>query len=132
MLKADGCNCGGEPFSIENTYVLSYIDEQYLPLLTIPTASGPLPNPSFATQTSTLSSSEQANQTLTPTPIHESSLLPDSVKLAMVLEAASDIRGAERDLREIEILKSRQVEGSGELERESLLLRFRAILRAGG
>ncbi|KAL0247002.1 hypothetical protein I308_104034 [Cryptococcus tetragattii IND107] len=90
--------------------------EQYLPLLTIPTASGPLPNPSFATQTSTLSSSEQANQTLTPTPIHESSLLPDSVKLAMVLEAASDIRGAERDLREIEILKSRQVEGSGELE----------------
>ncbi|KIR27790.1 hypothetical protein I307_04693 [Cryptococcus deuterogattii 99/473] len=39
-----------------------------------------------------------------------------SVKLAMVLEAASDIRGAERDLREIEVLKSRQVEGSGELE----------------
>lgn len=50
----------------------------------------------------------------------------------MVLEAASDIRGAERDLREIEILKSQQVEGSGELERESLLLRFRAILSAGG
>ncbi|KGB76624.2 hypothetical protein CNBG_2462 [Cryptococcus deuterogattii R265] len=90
--------------------------EQYLPLLTIPTASGPLPNPSFTTPTSALSSSEQANQTLTPTPIHESSLLPDSVKLAMVLEAASDIRGAERDLREIEVLKSRQVEGSGELE----------------
>lgn len=130
MLKADGCNCGGEPFSIEITYVLYHIDEQYLPLLTIPTASGPLPNPSFATPTSTLSSSEQANQTLTPTPIHESSLLPDSVKLAMVIEAASDIRGAERDLREIEILKSQQVEGSGELERESLL-HFRAILSAG-
>lgn len=42
----------------------------------------------------------------------------------MILEAASDIRGAERDLREIEILKSRQVEGSGELERESFLFFF--------
>lgn len=42
----------------------------------------------------------------------------------MILEAASDIRDAERDLREIEILKSRQVEGSGELERESFLFFF--------
>lgn len=42
----------------------------------------------------------------------------------MILEAASDIRGAERDLREIEILKSRQVEGSGELESESFLFFF--------
>lgn len=46
----------------------------------------------------------------------------------MVLEAASDIRGAERDLREIEILKSRQVEGSGELERESFLFFFLSLV----
>ncbi|OXG83855.1 hypothetical protein C345_04188 [Cryptococcus neoformans A2-102-5] len=94
--------------------------EQYLPLLAIPTAGGLSANASSSDSNPTSSSTEPPNPTPTlasaPTPIHESSLLPDSVKLAMILEAASDIRGAERDLREIEILKSRQVEGSGELE----------------
>lgn len=89
--------------------------EQYLPLLAIPTATGPSPN-SSAPDPNATPSTEEPNSTPRPTPIHESSLLPDSVKLAMILEAASDIRGAERDLREIEILKNRQVEGSGELE----------------
>lgn len=102
-------------------YVLYRIDEQYLPLLAIPAATGPSPN-SSAPDPNATPSTEEPNSTPRPTPIHESSLLPDSVKLAMILEAASDIRGAERDLREIEILKNRQVEGSGELERESLFV----------
>ncbi len=34
----------------------------------------------------------------------------------MLLEAAQDIRAAERDLREIELLKTRGVEGSGTVE----------------
>ncbi|OWZ69529.1 hypothetical protein AYX14_05076 [Cryptococcus neoformans] len=102
--------------------------EQYLALLAIPTAGGLSANASSSDPNPTSSSTEPRNPTPTlasaPTPIHESSLLPDSVKLTMILEAASDIRGAERDLREIEILKSRQVEGSGELESESFLLFF--------
>lgn len=38
----------------------------------------------------------------------------------MVLEAAGDIRSAERDLREIELLRSRGVEGAGTLEGDSI------------
>jgi hypothetical protein len=59
--------------------------------------------------TTTISKAEQAQTT-------ESDLLPDQVKLAMVLEAAGDVRSAERDLREIELLHARGVEGAGTLE----------------
>ncbi|ODN77476.1 hypothetical protein L202_04650 [Cryptococcus amylolentus CBS 6039] len=75
--------------------------EQYLPLLTIP-------HPSTSTMTDQASDESQ--------PIQESDLLPDSVKLAMVLAAAEDIVGAERDLRELEVLKGKGAEGSGQLE----------------
>ncbi|WVQ75635.1 hypothetical protein IAR50_005264 [Cryptococcus sp. DSM 104548] len=76
--------------------------DQYLPLLTIPhpsTTSTPADQASDETQ-----------------PVQESDLLPDSVKLAMVLAAAEDIVGAERDLRELEILKNSGAEGSGRME----------------
>ncbi|ODN95335.1 hypothetical protein L198_04731 [Cryptococcus wingfieldii CBS 7118] len=75
--------------------------EQYLPLLTIP-------HPSTPTMTDQASDESQ--------PIQESDLLPDSVKLTMVLAAAEDIVGAERDLRELEVLKGKGAEGSGQLE----------------
>jgi len=34
----------------------------------------------------------------------------------MLLEAAADIKGLERDLREVEVLKGKGVEGAGQLE----------------
>ena len=48
----------------------------------------------------------------------ESELLPDSTKLTMVLEAASDIRHAERTLRDIEVLNQQGASGPGNLESE--------------
>jgi hypothetical protein len=48
--------------------------------------------------------------------VRPSDLLPDSAKIAILLEAKGDIVAAERDLREIETLKQRGVEGSGNLE----------------
>ena len=48
-------------------------------------------------------------------PLFESELLPDSTKITMLLEAAPDIRDVERHLREITLLTSRQVQGSGSL-----------------
>lgn len=50
----------------------------------------------------------------------ESDLLPDSTKLTMVMEAAGDIKHAERVLRDIELLKKQEVEGSGRLHGQSL------------
>lgn len=50
--------------------------------------------------------------------INVADLLPDATKLTMILEAAQDIKSAERDLREIELLKKREVEGAGMLEGE--------------
>lgn len=47
--------------------------------------------------------------------MRESDLLPDSTKLAMVLEAAADIRHAERALRDIELLQKQEAHGSGRL-----------------
>ena len=44
--------------------------------------------------------------------------LPDTTKVTILLEAAREIQSAERDLREIEQLRDRGVEGSGNLERE--------------
>ncbi|WRT69998.1 uncharacterized protein IL334_006991 [Kwoniella shivajii] len=73
---------------------------QYLPLLTL-------------SNTSTTSNAEDHGE---ENPVTESDLLPDQVKLVMVLEAFQDIKGAERDLREIELLKQRGAEGSGQLE----------------
>ena len=52
----------------------------------------------------------------------QADLLPDTVKLAMVLEAAWDIKAAERDLREVEVLRSRGADGAGSLESQPLLL----------
>ncbi|WWC91931.1 uncharacterized protein L201_006883 [Kwoniella dendrophila CBS 6074] len=48
--------------------------------------------------------------------IRESDLLPDKVKLTMILESFHDLRNSERDLREIDLLKKKQVQGSGNLE----------------
>lgn len=42
----------------------------------------------------------------------------------MLLEAAADIKGIERDLREMEVLRERGVEGAGKLEGEILYLRL--------
>ncbi|KAK8853444.1 hypothetical protein IAR55_004150 [Kwoniella newhampshirensis] len=88
---------------------------RYLPLLTLPTLNTPLP----AQDQNTVDDLKD------PQPIRKEDLLPDKVKLAMVLEAANEIRGAERDLREIELLKARGVEGSGHLEQ---LIPFRGEL----
>ena len=41
---------------------------------------------------------------------------PDETKLTILLESRGDIISAERDLREVDILKERGVEGSGDLE----------------
>jgi hypothetical protein len=48
----------------------------------------------------------------------ESELLPDSTKLTMVLEAAGDIRHAERTLRDIDLLNQQGAAGAGDLESE--------------
>ncbi|RXK40566.1 hypothetical protein M231_02218 [Tremella mesenterica] len=47
----------------------------------------------------------------------DSESLPDHTKLIMVLEASEDIKQAERGLREIDLLISKGVDGSGELEK---------------
>ena len=49
------------------------------------------------------------------------SLVPDSTKLAIVLEAGDDMKAAERDLREIDLLRSKGVDGSGNLEGQLVL-----------
>lgn len=46
-------------------------------------------------------------------------LIPDQVKVSILLESKFDLISAERDLREIEVLKHRGVDGSGDLESES-------------
>ncbi|WVQ94928.1 hypothetical protein IAU59_002014 [Kwoniella sp. CBS 9459] len=94
--------------------------KQYQPLLALPT-----------TQPSTSSTTDQGEKpaasdhtandegettTRSEGVISESDLLSDRVKLSMVLEAAADIRNAERDLREIELLSKKGVQGSGSLE----------------
>ena len=48
--------------------------------------------------------------------VTESDLLPDSTKLTMILEAAGDIKHAERTLREIDLLNQQGAGGSGSLE----------------
>ncbi|WVR09637.1 hypothetical protein IAU60_006710 [Kwoniella sp. DSM 27419] len=79
---------------------------QYLPLL-YPTGVPP-------SSTHSQDGGESTEQD--PRPVTKADLLPDAAKIAMILEAAADIRGAERDLREIELLKQRGVDGSGQLE----------------
>jgi hypothetical protein len=74
-------------------------DEAYLPPLTLPTFE----TPSEAGTTGNAS-------------VHPSNLLSDATKLTMVLEAGEDVVYAERALREIDNLRERGVEGSGELE----------------
>lgn len=49
----------------------------------------------------------------------EASGMPDQAKVALLVESRGEIVHAERDLREIELLRERGVEGSGALERES-------------
>lgn len=48
--------------------------------------------------------------------------LPDETKVALLVESRNEIIAAERDLREIELLKERGVEGSGNLESMSPFL----------
>lgn len=76
-----------------------WVDQQYSPLLRLPTESAPSPS--------------KEGDTRGPA---ELDFLPDATKVAMLLEAGADIRGAERVLREIEMLRARGVEGSGTLE----------------
>lgn len=77
------------------------IDQQYLPLLK-------------------LADHQPRNEDDAPAQaIRESDLLPDSTKLTMVMEAAGDIKHAERVLRDIELLKKQEVEGSGQLHGRS-------------
>ncbi|WVO17117.1 hypothetical protein L204_104807 [Cryptococcus depauperatus] len=73
---------------------------QYLPFLSIP-----IP-------TSSIMSTEDADESQ----VKESDILPDSVKLAMILEAAIDIKNADKYLREVDVLRNKGVEGSGQLE----------------
>jgi hypothetical protein len=42
--------------------------------------------------------------------------VPDAVKVTMLLEAASDVRVLERQLREVQVLQEKGVEGAGSLE----------------
>ena len=42
--------------------------------------------------------------------------VPDLTKVALLVESKGDIISAERDLRQIELLKQRGADGSGELE----------------
>lgn len=73
------------------------VDQQYLPLLTLADHQPRIED-------------DAPNQALS-----ESDLLPDSTKLTMIMEAAGDIKHAERVLRDIELLKKQEVEGSGKL-----------------
>ncbi|WVF67332.1 hypothetical protein IAT40_002083 [Kwoniella sp. CBS 6097] len=105
--------------------------EQYQSLIALPTNQ-----PSSSTSTDgpsdkgTVAASIEQTQdekrgTQQDSMISESDLLSDRVKLSMILEAAGDIRNAERDLREIELLRTKRVEGSGSLEE---LLPYRPTL----
>lgn len=49
-------------------------------------------------------------------PISIADLVPAEVKATLVIEAAADIKATERNLREIEVLQQREVEGAGDLE----------------
>jgi len=84
------------------------LDQQYLPLLSIPSLEP------VAAQAQDGPSGESQH-------LFEADLLPDATKVTMLLEAAPDIRAAERDLREIDLLRARGVEGSGILEGTSRL-----------
>ena len=101
-------------------------DEGYQPLLSLP---------SFDPSTSTATDDRpEANGAETSIRSIEASIIPDSSKIAILLEAAEEFRSGERDLREIELLKRRGVEGSGELESASGIVaedeHDNAVLRA--
>lgn len=74
---------------------------QYLPLLSIPTTT---------VEHGDGTADENGGATA-------AELLPDAVKLAMVLEAGWDIKAAERDLREVDTLRNRGADGAGHLEK---------------
>ncbi|KAK6909142.1 hypothetical protein I204_01565 [Kwoniella mangroviensis CBS 8886] len=98
-----------ERLSSESEGIRRLLDgyDQYLPLLNPP-----------STSTTTLRNDQEQDSTESNRKerITESDLLPDAIKLTMVLEAYNDIKGAERDLREIDLLKNKDVQGSGNLE----------------
>ncbi|WWD03915.1 hypothetical protein V865_001973 [Kwoniella europaea PYCC6329] len=96
-----------ERLSSESEGIKRLLDgyDQYLPLLNPPT-----------TTTLTNDQEQDSIESNKNERITESNLLPDAIKLTMVLEAYGDIRGAERDLREIDLLKNKDVQGSGNLE----------------
>ncbi|WWC95140.1 hypothetical protein V866_001994 [Kwoniella sp. B9012] len=96
-----------ERLSSESEGIKRLLDgyDQYLPLLNPPSIT-----------TLTNDQEQDSTESNKKERITESDLLPDAIKLTMVLEAYSDIRGAERDLREIDLLKNKDVQGSGNLE----------------
>jgi hypothetical protein len=79
------------------------VDETYLPLIS-------LPDPTAT------ASAEESDGPKDGAVKAEYDLVPDRVKVTMLLEAAEDIRGLERDLREVEVLKGQGVDGAGHLE----------------
>lgn len=81
-------------------------DDTYLPLLSMPD-----PSSSSTTDGDILDPAKD-----TAGGVSDYDLIPDKVKVTMLLEAAADIKGLERDLREVEVLKGRGVEGAGQLE----------------
>ena len=89
------------------------IDEGYQPLLSLPSF-----DPSSTVTTTSTSTDDRPDGEHPEISIRaiEASILPDSSKVAILLEAAEDIRLGERDLRDIELLKHRGVEGSGDLQ----------------
>ncbi|WWC72240.1 uncharacterized protein I206_106202 [Kwoniella pini CBS 10737] len=84
--------------------------DHYLPLLNLSTV---LPG-TTSTFTDNHDIKENDNK---DKPITESDLLNDQVKLNMILESATDLKQSERILREIDLLKQKNVEGSGQLEK---------------
>jgi hypothetical protein len=93
------------PYNSPRPGLKEAVDETYLPLLSLTTSEPVDTSPSSLT-----------TQSSTP-PFTPADILPDPTKLAMILEASQDIIYAEKALREVETLKARDVEGSGELER---------------
>ncbi|WWC64832.1 uncharacterized protein I303_107446 [Kwoniella dejecticola CBS 10117] len=92
--------------------------DQYLPLLNISTVL-PVSSSSQQQELEQSQSNKSSNDNDTGIPMpntDESSLLPDQVKLTMVMESANDLKEADRTLREIDLLTQRDAQGSGQLE----------------
>lgn len=82
---------------------LTILDDTYLPLLSLPDTTAGTVN------------GEGTDVSVSSGIGGDYDIIPDKVKVTMLLEAAADIRGLERDLREVEIMKGKDVDGAGDL-----------------